>query len=466
MLVNSQFLDCLDVEAAKARMIDWLVTHGKGTARVQYRLRDWLFSRQRYWGEPIPIVKLADGTAVPIPAADLPVELPPIDEYRPTDDGQPPLARAGDDWLVVTLPDGRVGVRETNTMPQWAGSCWYYLRFVDAHNEREPWSAEAERYWMPVDLYVGGVEHAVLHLLYSRFWHKVLYDCGLVHTKEPFQRLFNQGMVLAYSYQDARGKYHHPSDVEERDGAAYLKATDERLTSQVEKMSKSKSNVVSPDEVVAQYGADALRLYELFMGPLDQVKPWQMSGVEGVYRFLQRTWRLVVDERSNALSDRLRDAPAESESALNRVLHATTKKVLEDTEAMRFNTAIAQMMIFVNEATSSATLPRPILDAFLRVLAPYAPHLAEELWARLGAADLIAHATWPPHDARLCEDETIELAVQVNGKRRAAISVPRDADAGLIERLALQSDGVVRILDGRAPRKVIVVPGRLVNIVA
>jgi leucyl-tRNA synthetase len=273
-------------------------------------------------------------------------------------------------------------------------------------------------------------------------------------------------MVLAYSYQDARGKYHHPSEVEERDGAAYLKATGERLTSQVEKMSKSKSNVVSPDEVVAQYGADALRLYELFMGPLDQVKPWQMSGVEGVSRFLHRTWRLVVDERSNALSDRLRDAPAESEPALNRVLHATTKKVLEDTEALRFNTAIAQMMIFVNEATGSATLPRPIIDAFLRVMAPYAPHLAEELWARLGATELIARATWPPHDATLCEEQTIELVVQVNGKRRAALTVPRDADAGLIERLALESDGVARILEGRAPRKVIVVPGRLVNIVA
>jgi len=465
-LVNSRFLDGLEVPAAQARMIEWLEAHGKGCARVQYRLRDWLFSRQRYWGEPIPIVWLEDGTPAAVPAASLPIALPPIDEYRPTDDGKPPLARAGDDWLMVKLPDGRIGVRETNTMPQWAGSCWYYLRFVDPRNERAPWSAEAERYWMPVDLYVGGVEHGVLHLLYARFWHKVLYDCGLVHTSEPFQRLFNQGMILAYSYQDAAGKYHHPSDVEERDGAVFLKRTGERLVSQVEKMSKSKLNVASPDEVIDQHGADAMRLYELFMGPLDQVKPWRTSGVEGVYRFLQRVWRLVVDERSGGLSARLTDAPPESEPALQRALHVTVKKVLEDSEALRFNTAIAQMMIFVNEATNSATLPRSIVQTFLCALAPYAPHLAEELWSRLGATDLIARAAWPAHDPRLCEEDRIELAVQVNGKRRDAIIVPRDADQSLIERLALASDGVVRTLEGRAPKKVIVVPGRLVNIVA
>jgi leucyl-tRNA synthetase len=465
-LVNSRFLDGLDVPAAQARMIEWLEAHGNGRARVQYRLRDWLFARQRYWGEPIPIAWLEDGTSVPVPPETLPVELPPVDEYRPTADGKPPLARAGDDWLHVTLPDGRNGVRETNTMPQWAGSCWYYLRFVDPHNPQAPWSAEAERYWLPVDLYVGGVEHGVLHLLYARFWHKVLYDVGLVHTNEPFQRLFNQGMILAYSYQDARGKYHHPSDVEERDGGAFLKRTGEPVVSQVEKMSKSKLNVVSPDEVIDAYGADAMRLYELFMGPLDQVKPWQTSGVEGVHRFLQRVWRLIVDERSGEPGARLTDAASESEPALHRALHVTIKKVLEDTEALRFNTAIAQMMIFVNQATSSATLPRAIVQTFLRVLAPYAPHIAEELWARLGARELIAHAAWPSHDPALCETELIEMAVQVNGKRRDAITVARDAERELIERLALESEAVVRSLEGRPPRKIIVVPGRLVNIVA
>jgi len=464
-LVSSQFLDGLDVETAQARMIEWLEANGKGTARVQYRLRDWLFSRQRYWGEPIPVVWLADGTAAPIPVDQLPVALPAVDEYRPTADGKPPLARAGDDWLVVTLPDGRVGVRETNTMPQWAGSCWYYLRFLDPTNDDAPWSRETEQYWMPVDLYVGGVEHAVLHLLYARFWHKVLYDCRLVHTSEPFQRLFNQGMILAYSYQDARGKYYHPSDVEERDGVSVLRTTGERLTSQIEKMSKSRLNVVSPDEVIDQYGADAMRLYELFMGPLAQVKPWQMSGVEGVYRFLQRAWRLVVDERNGELSARLSGAAPASETALHRALHQTIEKVLVDSEALRFNTAIAQMMVFVNEATASATLPRAIVRDFLRVLSPYAPHLAEELWARLGEPELIAHATWPAHDPALSVDDTIELVIQVNGKRRDAITVPHDADAATLERLALASDGVVRTLEGKAPRKVIVVPGRLVNIV-
>jgi len=287
-----------------------------------------------------------------------------------------------------------------------------------------------------------------------------------VHTTEPFQRLFNQGMILAYSYQDARGKYYHPSDVEERDGVSVVRATGERLTSQIEKMSKSRLNVVSPDEVVDQYGADAMRLYELFMGPLDQVKPWQMSGVEGVYRFLQRAWRLVVDERNGELSARLTDAPPASEPGLNRTLHQTIEKVLDDSQALRFNTAIAQMMVFVNEATSSPTLPRAIVRDFARVLSPYAPHLAEELWERLGEPELIAHATWPAHDASLSVDDTAEIVVQVNGKRRDAIQAPRDADAATLERLALASDGALRALDGKAPRKVIVVPGRLVNIVA
>jgi len=465
-LIHSQFLDGLDVAAAKARMIEWLGERGVGSARIQYRLRDWLFSRQRYWGEPIPIAWLDDGTPVPIPTDQLPVTLPPIDEYRPTDDGKPPLARAGDDWLAVTLPDGRIGVRETNTMPQWAGSCWYYLRFLDPQNTAEPWAAAAERYWMPVDLYVGGVEHAVLHLLYARFWHKVLYDCGLVHTLEPFQRLFNQGMILAYSFQDARGKYYHPSDVVTRDGVPTVAASGERLTSQIEKMSKSRLNVVSPDEVIDQHGADAMRLYELFMGPLDQVKPWQMAGVEGVSRFLQRVWRLVVDERDGRLSSRLTAAEPESEPALRRLLHQTIKKVRDDTEALRFNTAIAQMMIFVNEATGSATLPRAILADFLCLLAPYAPHLGEELWARLGATTLIAEAAWPAHDETVGVDDAVELPVQVNGKRRDVITVPRDADAATIEHLALAAEGVRRALDGKTPRKVIVVPGRLVNVVA
>ncbi|MCP4656855.1 MAG: leucine--tRNA ligase, partial [bacterium] len=279
VLVNSEFLDGLCVEEAEQRMAEWLAEHRAGGPKVEYRLRDWLFSRQRYWGEPVPIVRTDDGELVPVPVEELPVELPRIDEYRPTADGQPPLARAGDEWLRVTLPDGRRGWRETNTMPQWAGSCWYYLRYLDPHNDAAPFSQEAERYWMPVDLYVGGVEHAVLHLLYARFWHKVLYDCGLVHTDEPFERLFNQGMVHADSHRDDRGRYYHPDDVEERDGKLW--AGGREVSAKLEKMSKSKLNVVNPDVVIAEYGADAMRLYELFMGPLEQPKVWQTAGVEG-----------------------------------------------------------------------------------------------------------------------------------------------------------------------------------------
>ncbi|MDH3402427.1 MAG: leucine--tRNA ligase [Acidobacteriota bacterium] len=461
--IHSDFLDGLEIAAAKAKMIAWLEEHGAGAGRVEYRLRDWLFSRQRYWGEPFPVVHAEDGEVVPLGYDDLPVELPPVDEYRPTADGRPPLARAGSDWLAVTLPDGRRATRETNTMPQWAGSCWYYLRYLDPHNESLPFAPEAEKYWMPVDLYIGGVEHAVLHLLYARFWHKVLYDCGLVSTVEPFPRLFNQGMILAFSYQDAQGRFYHPDQVTARDGGHF--AGDVELTTQVEKMSKSKLNVVNPDDVIGEYGADAIRLYELFMGPLEQQKPWQTTGVEGVYRFLQRTWRLIVDEHEGELSARLTDAPAASEPALEKALHRTIKKVRDDTEALQMNTAVAQMMIFVNEATQAATLPKETAAAFLRVLSPYAPHLCEELWSRLGMEGLIAHATWPEHDEALCVDDTITLVVQVNGKKRDELTAPREAPREELEKLALASDRVQRHLEGKEPRKVIVVPGRLVNIV-
>jgi leucyl-tRNA synthetase len=464
--INSAFLDGLFIDDAKARIIDWLEERGRGERKIQYKLRDWLFSRQRYWGEPFPVVHTDDGEVVPVPDDWLPVGLPAIDEYRPTEDGRPPLARAGDDWLRVELPDGRLATRETNTMPQWAGSCWYYLRFLDPDNEDEAWSQEAENYWMPVDLYVGGVEHAVLHLLYARFWHKVLYDCGLVHTVEPFHKLFNQGMVLAYSYRDAKGKYFHPSEVEEReDGTTVSKATGEILESQVEKMSKSKLNVVNPDEVIEEYGADAMRLYEMFMGPLEVQKPWQMSGVDGVNRFLQRVWRLVVVEKTGELNPKISKAEPGSEPELERTLHKTIKKVTLDTETLQMNTAIAQMMIFVNQATTATTVPRETLTSFLRLLAPYAPHICEELWNRLGHDELIAHATWPVHDEALCIDDLIPIVVQVNGKKRDELQVSKDADKEELERLALASEKAQKHLGGREPKRVIVVPGRLVNIV-
>jgi leucyl-tRNA synthetase len=464
--INSDFLDGLEIEAAKARIIDWLEERGRGTRKVQYKLRDWLFSRQRYWGEPFPVVHTDDGEVVPVPEDWLPVALPAIDEYRPTDDGRPPLARAGDDWLRVELPDGRSATRETNTMPQWAGSCWYYLRFLDPHNDQQAWAPEIESYWMPVDLYVGGVEHAVLHLLYARFWHKVLYDCGLVSTTEPFQRLFNQGMVLAYSYRDGRGKYLHPDEVDElEDGRALGKATGEELEVQVEKMSKSKLNVVNPDDVIDRYGADAMRLYEMFMGPLEVQKPWQMKGVEGVNRFLQRVWRLVVDEKTGELNPKLCDTPPGGEPELEKTLHKTIKKVASDTEELQMNTAIAQMMIFVNEATSAATLPRDTVGTFLRLLSPYAPHICEELWQRLGSDELIAHAAWPVHDEALCVDELIPIVVQVNGKKRDELEVPKEADNETLEKLALESENAQRFTEGKEIKRVIVVPGRLVNIV-
>jgi len=470
VLVNSSgkngfSIDGLKVREAIASITGWLSERGLGEERIQYRLRDWLFSRQRYWGEPFPVVHTDDGEVVPLPEDWLPVELPVIDEYKPTDDGRPPLARAGEDWLRVDLPDGRTGTRETNTMPQWAGSCWYYLRYLDPHNEDEAWSKAAENYWMPVDLYVGGVEHAVLHLLYARFWHKVLYDCGYVHTKEPFQKLFNQGMILAYSYRDAGGKYYHPSDAEERAGSLFAKGSDTALEAQIEKMSKSKLNVVNPDDVIESYGADAMRLYELFMGPLEVQKPWQMKDVEGVNRFLHRVWRLVVDEKTGELNTRLSDAAAASEAELQRTLHKTIKKVTSDTEALQMNTAIAQMMIFVNDATTASALPREIVTTFLRLLSPYAPHLCEELWQRLGHAELIAHAAWPEWDPELAKDELVTIVIQVNGKKRDELQVEHGTEKTEVERLALASENVRRHMDGKEPKKVIVVPGRLVNIV-
>ena len=469
--INSGFLDGLPVDAAKERMIEWLVEQGHGSRRVEYRLRDWLFSRQRYWGEPFPVLHvLGDdgeptGEILPVPQDELPVELPAVDEFKPTADGRPPLARAGDDWLLVTLPDGRRARRETNTMPQWAGSCWYFLRYIDPKNTEAPWSRELERYWMPVDLYIGGVEHAVLHLLYARFWQKVLYDAGLVSTPEPFARLFNQGMILAYSYRDKGGKYHHPDTVDWRDDRVFLAGTDEPLEARIEKMSKSKLNVANPDDVIERWGADTLRLHELFMGPLHQQKPWQTKDTDGVHRFLRRTWRLVVDERAGAVADRVGDDAAEDTAELNRLLHKTIRKVGEDIDTLDMNTAISQMMIWVNAATAADRVPRQSLETFLCILSPFAPHLTEELWSRLGCEGLICHQEWPAYDPALVVDETINVVVQVMGKKRDVLQVAADSDKATLERLALASENARRFMDGKEPRKVIVVPGRLVNIV-
>ena len=462
LAVNSGFVDGLKVNEAKSKVIAWLEDQGLGEGRVQYKLRDWLFSRQRYWGEPFPIYHGPDGEIRLADTSELPITLPYIDAYKPTADGRPPLARASE-WLEVEI-DGKVYTRETNTMPQWAGSCWYYLRYMDPTNTEAPFSKEAENYWGPVDLYIGGVEHAVLHLLYARFWHKVLYDCGLVHTKEPFQKLFNQGMILAFSYRDAKGKYYHPDDVYEKDGGWFSKEGDLPCHSQMEKMSKSRLNVVNPNDVVEQYGADALRVYEMFMGPLEQVKPWQMAGVEGVYRFLARVWRLFIDEHTGALNASIRkDAPVDAE--VLRSLHLAIKSVTEGIDSLRFNTSVSRMMEFVKVALSKDSLPTDQMRDFLLILSPYAPHLAEELYERMGYTDALAFHAWPKWDPAALETQTIEIAVQVQGKRRGSIHVSKETAKEELLRLAKAEPNILRHLEGMEIVKEIVVPGRLINLV-
>jgi leucyl-tRNA synthetase len=461
--VRSDFLDGLDVGAAKKAVVAWLAERGLGEGVVRYRLRDWLFSRQRYWGEPFPLVHTASGQVVPLPESALPVVLPDLDSFRPAADHRLPLERA-EQWLHTTHPvTGEPVRREVNTMPQWAGSCWYYLRFLAPWRDDVAWSPEDERYWMPVDLYVGGAEHAVLHLLYARFWHKVLYDLGLVHTREPFQRLFNQGMIHAVSYQDAMGRYWHRSDVEERDGAPVVAATGAPLTARLEKMSKSRYNVTNPDDVCRDQGADALRLYELFMGPLEDGATWEDAGVAGTRRFLDKAWRLVVDPETGGPSGRLGDdAPdRDVERALHRAIQAATEAA---TDTLRFHTAIAHMMVFVNEANRNAAVWRQGVDAFVRILFPFAPHVACELWERLGHTDPIQDAPWPAFDPEKLVEEMIEVAVQVNGKLRVTLRVPRDTAAADLLAQAKADERVARWITGPIRREV-VVPGRLVNLV-
>ncbi len=447
VLVNSGLLDGLKVPEAKRRIIAWLEERGCGKGVVNYKLRDWLFSRQRYWGEPFPLLQSADGTVRAVREEDLPVQLPVLDNFKPTADGRPPLARA-EDWCRVTDPDtGEVLFRETNTMPQWAGSCWYYLRFCDPRNAEQAWSPEAEAYWMPVDLYVGGQEHAVLHLLYARFWHKVLYDMGLVHTKEPFQKLFNQGMILAESYRDPRGKYLKRAEVERSGKDWIVKATSEPVESQIEKMSKSRLNVVNPDEMVGQFGADALRLYEMFMGPLDRDKPWSEEGIRGCANFLRRVWNLYVDQE-DALTARIQDQAPDA-VALS-LLHRTIRAVSQELAEMKFNTAIARLMEFLNEAVKQDVLPRELARTYLLLLAPFAPHLAEELWNRMGHPTSLAYEAWPSWDEAHCRQSTLQVAVQVNGKVRATLEVDAVLEDEAVLQLALSHEKVQPWLAGKS----------------
>ncbi len=427
-LTNSIFLDGLNTDEAITKMIAWLEEQGKGKKQITYRLRDWLFSRQRYWGEPIPIIHWEDGTMTTVPKEELPLVLPEMTEIKPSGTGESPLANS--EWVNVVDPEtGMKGRRETNTMPQWAGSCWYYLRFIDAHNDEHLADPELLKKWLPVDLYIGGAEHAVLHLLYARFWHKFLYDIGVVHTKEPFYKLFNQGMILGTNN---------------------------------EKMSKSKGNVVNPDDIVHSHGADTLRLYEMFMGPLDADVAWSTTGLDGARRFLDRTWRLMIKE-DGTLSDKVTE---EHDTAMEKVYHETVKKVTEDYENLHFNTAISQMMVFVNEGYKAERITKEYLEGFVKLLYPIAPHIGEELWSMLGNDDTITYASWPTYDeSKLTEDE-VEVVVQVMGKVRSKVTVAKDISKDDLEAVALEDEKVQPWLEGKTVRKVIVVPGKLVNIVA
>jgi len=454
---------------AKAKITEGLVAAGLGRSAIQYKLRDWLFSRQHYWGEPFPILHGPEGEIVCLDESELPVTLPDMEDFKPEtlppdSDKMPesPLSRLTD-WLTVER-DGRTYRRETNTMPQWAGSCWYYLRYLSPKNDRRFCDAEAEKYWMPVDLYVGGAEHAVLHLLYARFWHKVLFDLGCVSTPEPFAKLFNQGMVRAYAYRDQRGICVPYDQIDFRDDAGYHKQTGEKLSEAVEKMSKSLKNVVTPDEVTAEYGTDAFRLYEMYMGPLEASKPWNTRDVPGVFRFLQRVWRLVVDQETGDLSDRLTDD--EPDEATERLIQRTIRHVEGDLDTMRFNTAIAHMIVFVNEMTPRQQRPRSAVERLLLVLAPFAPHIAEELWQRLGHADSLAYEPWPAFDPEVAREPQVEIAVQLNGKVRTRITISADAGQEQMKQIAMEDEKVKAGLKGKSVRKVICVPGRLVNIVA
>ncbi len=455
--VNSGFLDGLNKKDAIDKMIAWLAERNLGKATVNYKIRDWLFSRQRYWGEPFPIIHWEDGEVTTVDEKDLPHTLPELTKYEPSDTGESPLANATD-WLTVVDKNGRRGRYETNTMPQWAGSCWYYLRYTDPKNDSAPFSVEAENYWLPVDLYVGGAEHAVLHLLYSRFWHKVLFDLGIVHTDEPYQKLFNQGMILAFAYETMAGAKVTSDMVEERDGKFFHKETGVELRQIVAKMSKSLKNVVNPDDVIAHYGADSLRLYEMFMGPLDAVKPWAESGVKGVFNFLARVFRFF-SEKENVV-DGLTD-----DSAVVKELHKTIKKVADDIENLRFNTAISQMMIFTNACYKAKKVSVGVARDFAKILAPFAPHLAEELWQMYGGTESLAYEPWPALDESKLTEDVVTYPVSFNGKTRFMIELPVGTPVQQVQETALSHESAAKWLDGKTPKKVIVVPGKIVNVV-
>jgi len=453
---NGLNINGLSKDKGIATMVSWLENEGIGTSAINYKLRDWLFSRQRYWGEPFPVIHWEDGEVSVLEDKDLPLLLPDIEKYQPGETGESPLAHAGD-WLNVTDKNGRKGRRETNTMPQWAGSCWYYLRFTDPGNNEAPFGKVAENYWMPVDLYIGGAEHAVLHLLYSRFWHKVLYDLNVVSTPEPFQKLFNQGMILAFAYETESGAKVPSDKVEERDGKYFSTETGEELRQIVAKMSKSLKNVVNPDDVVRNYGADSLRLFEMFIGPLDATKPWTENGVKGVYNFLRRV-TTFFGEKNNITEGE------ESKKTL-KILHQTIRKVGEDVEGLKFNTAISQMMVFTNHCYKIGHVTTDTATTFFKLLAPFAPHLSEELWQYYGNNNSISYSPWPEYDEKHLKDESFDYPVSFNGKVRFKMSLALDLTNEEIEKAALQHDNTKKWTEGKVIAKIIVVKNKIINIV-
>lgn len=427
--INSGFLDGMNKQEAISAAITWLEENKQGSKKISYRLRDWIFSRQRYWGEPIPVIHWEDGTMTSVPEEELPLVLPKTDEIKSSGTGESPLANITE-WVNVTDPEtGKKGKRETHTMPQWAGSCWYFLRYIDPKNPENLADFETLKKWLPVDVYIGGAEHAVLHLLYARFWHKFLFDIGAVPTKEPFQKLYNQGMILGENN---------------------------------EKMSKSKGNVVNPDDVIDSHGADTLRLYEMFMGPLDASIAWSENGLDGSRRFLDRIWRLFVTDEGD-LAEKVQDTDSED---LQKTYHETVKKVTEDFEALRFNTGISQLMVFINDCYKAPVIPREFAEGFMKLLSPVAPHIAEELWSKLGHTETITYAAWPVHDESKLVEQEIEIVLQAMGKVRAKVMVPHDASKEELEKIALDDEQMKSWLEGKTVRKVIVVPGKLVNVVA
>ena len=453
--VNSGFLNGMGVDEAIDTVIKWLEERGKGHKAVNYKLRDWVFSRQRYWGEPMPLIHCPHCGTVPVPEDQLPLQLPEVQKYEPTGTGESPLANV-DEWVNCTCPVcGAPAKRETNTMPQWAGSCWYYLRYLDPHNDKEFASRDKVDYWMPVDLYVGGAEHAVLHLLYARFWHKVLFDLGLVNTDEPFMRLVNQGMITSFAYQRPDKSLVAVDQVDENGGVYTEKGTGVKLERVIAKMSKSLKNVINPDEIIKEYGADSLRLYEMFMGPLQMSKPWSTQGLQGVHRFLQKVWKVCTKPLS--------DEPMPAD--LKKLLHKSIKKISTDTETLNFNTAISQMMVLINEAGKCDCCYREMMDPFARMLSAYAPHMAEELWELLGNAPSVSKTKWPSFDPALAVDDMVTIPVQFSGKVREKLDLPAGLDKDALLAAVMENENVKKRLEGKTIIKTIVVPGKLVNLV-